>query len=113
MKKLYTIVHLVLVLFTLLFCTVKGQNRIEMIPYRLIPNYDATCHRGIEVEIIKPVTFNGLSTIYSYEIEEIIVDRVIFETTNQFAQNEVFEIDGKHYYLLRVPYTGANWNNGI
>ena len=111
MKKLFTIVHLVLVLLTLLFCTAKGQSDVEMIPYRLLPSHDVSC--PISIEIIKPVSFNGLSTIYSYEIEEIIIDRVIFETTNQFAQNEVFEIDGKHYYLLRVPYTGANWNNGI
>ena len=113
MKRLFTVAHVLLVLITLLVCTIRGQSGVEMIPYRLIPNYDTTCHRGIEVEIIKPVTFNGLSAIYSYEIEEIIIDRVIFETTNPFAQNEIFEIDNRYYYLLRVPYTGAVWNNGI
>ena len=108
MKKLFTIVHLVLVLLTLLFCTAKGQSDVEMIPYRLLPSHDVSC--PISIEIIKPVSFNGLSTIYSQEIEDIIIDRIVFELTNQFAQNEVFSIDDKYYYLLRVPYTGVFWN---
>ena len=107
MKKLFTAVHIVLVLVTLLFCTVKGKIKVEVIPYRLIPSNDIHC--PIDIEIIEPVTFNGLAEFYSREIEEIIVDRVIYETTNPFAQNEVFYIDHKSYYLLRVPYTGVSW----
>ena len=54
MKKLFTAVHIVLVLVTLLFCTVKGQIKVEVIPYRLIPSNDIHC--PIDIEIIEPVT---------------------------------------------------------
>ena len=108
MKRLYSIVHIAIVAGTLLFCSLKGQSGVEMIPYRLLPSHDVSC--PIEIEIIKPVSFGSLSTFYSQEIADIIIDRIVFELTNQFAQNEVFSIDDKYYYLLRVPYTGVFWN---
>ena len=107
MKQLYSIAHIVLVLATLLFCTIKGQNKVEVIPYRLIPSNDMHC--PIDIEIIKPVTLNGLRAIYSVEIEEVIIDRVVFETNNPFSQSEICIIDDEHYYLLRIPYTGIQW----
>ena len=108
MKRLFSVIHIVLVIVTFMFCTAKGQYRIEMVPYRLVPAFDEGCH--LEIEIIRPVALNGLPVIYSIELEEVIIDRIVFETTNQFAKNEVFTIDNKHYYLLRIPYTGVNWN---
>ena len=51
----------------------------------------------------------GVPLIYEDEFIEVIKERVVFETTNPFAQNEIFSIDGKQYYLLRVPYTGVSW----
>jgi hypothetical protein len=95
---------------TLLLCTSKlsgNQSKVEMIPFRVIPTGDITCPIGIE--IIQPITMLGVSILYNDELEEIIMDRAIFEVTNPFAQNEIFEIDGKSYYLLRIPYTGVIW----
>ena len=111
MKRLFSVIHIVLVIVTFVFCAAKGQYTVEMIPYRLVPAFDEGCH--LEIEIIRPITLHGLPVIYSAELEDVIIDRIVYETTNQFAQNEVFTIDSKHYYLLRVPYTGAVWNNGI
>ena len=51
----------------------------------------------------------GVPVIYEDEFVEVIKERVVFEVTNPFAHNEIFSIDGKQYYLLRVPYTGVNW----
>ena len=78
-----------------------------MIPYRLVPSGDVSC--PIVIEIIHPITMMDIPAVYNDELQEIIMDRAIFEVTNPFAQNEVFEIDGKLYYLLRVPYTGVVW----
>tara|TARA_R100001377_G_scaffold81198_1_gene60582 strand:- start:1288 stop:1626 length:339 start_codon:yes stop_codon:yes gene_type:complete len=111
MKKfLGTVIHIVLVFGTLLLCTSKlssNQSKVEMIPYRLVPSGDVTC--PMDIEIIQPLTMVGIPILYNDELEEIIMDRIVFEITNPFAQNEIFKIDDKFYYLLRVPYTGAIW----
>ena len=98
MKKI-----LLLIIFGLLF---GSQKMIEMIPYRIIPAYNG-CH--VEIEIIDPITFSGMVRVHAAETEEIILDRIVYELTNPFAQNEIFKIDDKFYYLLRVPYTGTIW----
>lgn len=107
MKRLYSAVHILLTVVTLLFCTVKGQVKPEVVPYRLIPTSDIYC--PIEIEIVKPVTFDNMNRIYSYEVEEIIIDRIVFETTNPFNQGEIFMVDDDYYFLLRIPYTGVQW----
>ena len=107
MKRLYSILHITLVAGTLLFCSLKGQVAPEVIPYRLIPSSDMHC--PIDIEIVKPVTFDNMNKIYSYEVEEIIINRIVFETTNPFSQGEVFIVDDKYYFLLRIPYTGVQW----
>ena len=43
------------------------------------------------------------------EIEEILIDRIVFEETNRYAVNEVFIIDDQPYLLVRVPFTGFEW----
>ena len=83
------------------------QNKVEMIPYRLIPSMDIEC--PIQIEIIHPISMLGVPVIYEDEFVEVIKERVVFEVTNPFAHNEIFSIDGKQYYLLRVPYTGVSW----
>tara|TARA_Y100000389_G_scaffold1650_1_gene1661 strand:- start:87 stop:410 length:324 start_codon:yes stop_codon:yes gene_type:complete len=107
MKRLFSIVHILLTAGTLLFCTLKGQVGAEVIPYRLIPSTDIHC--PIDIEIVKPVTFDNMNRIYSYEVEEIIIERIVFETTNPFSQGNTFIIDDKYYFLLRIPYTGVQW----
>ena len=102
-----TIIHILLVFFTFVAVLKGNQNSVEMIPYRLLPAYDADCH--IEIEIINPVTMGGMVEIHAEETKEIILDRIIYEITNPSAHNEVFIIDGNYYYLLRVPYTGSLW----
>jgi len=111
MKRILgSIIHILLVIGTLLLCTSKlngMQNKVEMIPYRLVPSMDIEC--PIQIEIIHPISMLGVPVIYEDEFVEVIKERVVFEVTNPFAHNEIFSIDGKQYYLLRVPYTGVSW----
>ena len=112
MKKfLATILHIVLVIGMLVLCSSKlngNQFEVEMIPYRIVPSGDVNC--PMDIEIIHPLTMTGIPIVYSDELEEIIMDRISFEIINPFAQNEIFNIDDKSYYLLRIPYTGTLWN---
>lgn len=85
-------------------------QRIEIVPYRLVPSYDVHCQ--ISVELVEPSTFLTIPDIYKEEIYEILIERVVFEETNPFAQNEAFRIDDKTYQLVKLPNTGDTWYNG-
>tara|TARA_R100000008_G_scaffold79507_1_gene61215 strand:- start:1405 stop:1707 length:303 start_codon:yes stop_codon:yes gene_type:complete len=95
------------VFLTLLWVTtLRGQQQVEIIPYQIIPGYGIDC--PLEIQLIKPITTQGIVRAYEEELVEIFIDRIIFENTNQWAVNETFIVDGKHYHLLRLPYTGYN-----
>tara|TARA_B100001094_G_scaffold169270_1_gene163729 strand:- start:1300 stop:1641 length:342 start_codon:yes stop_codon:yes gene_type:complete len=98
---------ILIILSTLGLLYANVQLRAEMIPYRLTPSADMGCH--LDIEIIQPIQLNGLPKIHSDEVVEVIYDRIAYELTNPFARSEMFSIDGKWYYLIRVPYTGAEW----
>ena len=41
---------------------------------------------------------------------QIIMDRIVFEETSQWSNREMFYIDNKSYYLVRLPFTdGQQW----
>ena len=94
-----------LAMLSMLFGSV--QLKPEMIPYRLVPSMDMGCH--LDIEIIQPIQLNGLPRMHSDEVVEVIYQRIAYELTNPYARSEMFSIDGKLFYLIRVPYTGANW----
>ena len=48
--------------------------------------------------------------IHREETLEIIYERINFETVNPNQSNQIFCIDQRSYYLIRIPYTGTIWN---
>ena len=103
----WTIIHIVVAVITIM-SVVRGQQRAELVPYRMVPDQVYGCH--FVIEIIQPVQADGLVKVHKEEVIEILEDRIVFEETNQWAINETFFIDGKPYLLLRVPYTmGESW----
>jgi|14BtaG_2_1085337.scaffolds.fasta_scaffold37591_3 hypothetical protein len=106
MRRLLSVIHILLVLAAFILCTVRSQAIIEIIPYRIIPAYDGC---DVEIEIINPITDDGIISFHASETKEIILDRIIYELTSPLTYNDVFTIDGKPYYLIRIPYTGATW----
>jgi hypothetical protein len=89
----------------LLFVTVlSGQGVVEMVTYRLLPTYDIEC--PFEIEVLRPVQLESLIPVQSDETLEILKERIIFEETNPFAVNEAFSIDGKYYFLIKLPHDG-------
>ena len=105
---------LVFLIFCLVFCIVNGvygQQKPEMIPYRLIPNdYYPDDHLELEIELIHPYTMENMVKTHREETLEIIYERINFETINPDQNNQIFYIDQKLYYLIRIPYTGTIWN---
>ena len=85
----------------------NSQLKPEMVPYRLVPSIDMGCH--VDIEIIQPVKLDRLTKTHSDQVIERIYQRIAYELTNPYARSEMFSIDGKLFYLIRVPYTGASW----
>ena len=51
-----------------------------------------------------------LLTTKPEETMEIVMDRIVYEETSQYAMREMFYIDDKPYYLVRLPFTdGQQW----
>ena len=111
MKK-YTLslIHLIIVVVTFILSGLLAQERPEMIPYRLVPGDGVyNCRLEFEVEIINPYQVENLVEVHREETIEIIYERIYFEVLHPNYQNEIFKIDDKLYYLIRVPYTGVEW----
>tara|TARA_B100000424_G_C22897386_1_gene477272 strand:- start:441 stop:860 length:420 start_codon:yes stop_codon:yes gene_type:complete len=111
MKK-YTLslIHLIIVVVTFILSGLLAQERPEMIPYRLVPGDGVyNCRLEFEVEIINPYQVENLVEVHREETIEIIYERIYFEVLHPHYQNEIFKIDNKLYYLIRVPYTGVEW----
>ena len=108
-------IHLLIAIVTFIFVTsLKGQviqTKPEMIPYRLTPDLEMGCH--FIIDIIEPLHFGRVPVVLEEETKEIIYERIVFEITNPYATSSIFEIDDKQYFLIRIPYTGADWDNGL
>jgi hypothetical protein len=82
----------------------------EMVPYRLLPcDYSPNAFLELEIEIIAPITTDGFPAVHKAETLEIFYERINFEVVNPERRNEMFKIDGKLYYLIRLPFNGVPW----
>ena len=117
MKKFtLSVIHFAIALLVLVFMVSRldGQGYpnantpLEMVPYRLVPSDDLQCN--IEIEIIEPASFNNMVEVYSDEIREILRERIVFEIVNPHSASEMFIIDERYYYLIRLPNTGELWH---
>ena len=64
----------------------------------------------MEIELVHPYTIETMVRVHKKETLDIIYERIEFETINPEGRNQIFKIDGRLYYLIRVPYTGASWD---
>ncbi len=106
-----SLIHFIIALLAFMFGgNLHGQVKPEMIPYRLIPaDYHPDSLLEIEIEIIQPYAIDNLVRVHREEVLEIIYQRIEFEILNPQSHNQIFKIDGKLYYLIRIPYTGVSW----
>ena len=86
----------------------KAGQKVEMVPYRLSATYDGACY--LDIDIVEPYSFNNMVEAHSEEVKEILLERIVYEIVNPYSQNELFTIDGRYYYLIRLPHTGEIWH---
>ena len=109
MKKLnFSVIHIILVLLVFLYEAISAQQPLEIIPYRFVPAGDLSC--WVDIEIVEPVSIQALIGIHKEEVIEIIKERVGFELVNPMEQSQLFSIDDKLYYLVKLPYDySSHW----
>ena len=108
MKKT-TINLLKIILVFITFGVVLRGDQPELIPYQIIPlDPIPDCRLELGVELIHPFKIENLPEPQKEETLELIYKRIAYEVSNPNKQAGMFEIDGKMYHLIRIPYTGAS-----
>ena len=123
MKKItISLIHVIIVALTFL-SVVRGQNLDyyvdsdfellpippELVPYQIVPlDPVPDCRLEMGIELIFPQAIMNMPEPQKEETLEIIYQRVAFEISNPDKSAGLFQVDGRMYHLVRIPYTGAS-----
>ena len=123
-KTTLSIIHLIIVVLTFV-SVLKGQNLDyyvdsdfellpippELVPYQIVPlDPVPDCRLEMGIELIYPQSIMNMPEPQKEETLEIIYKRVAFEISNPDKSAGLFQVDGRMYHLIRIPYTGASTN---
>ena len=123
MKRItISVIHLIIVAITFL-SVIRGQNLDyyvdsnfellpippELVPYQIVPlDPVPDCRLEMGIELIYPQSIMNMPEPQKEETLEIIYQRVAFEISNPDKSAGLFQVDGRMYHLVRIPYTGAS-----
>ena len=123
MKRIMiSIIHVILVALTFL-SVARGQGLDyyvdsdfellpippELIPYQIVPlDPVPDCRLEMGIELIYPQAIMNMPEPQKEETLQIIYQRVAFEISNPEKSAGLFQVDGRMYHLVRIPYTGAS-----
>ena len=83
----------------------------ELVPYQIVPlDPVPDCRLEMGIELIYPQSIMNMPEPQKEETLEIIYKRVAFEISNPDKSAGLFQVDGRMYHLIRIPYTGASTN---
>ena len=123
-KTTLSIIHLIIVVLTFV-SVLRGQNLDyyvdsdfellpippELVPYQIVPlDPVPDCRLEMGIELIYPQSIMNMPEPQREETLEIIYKRVAFEISNPDKSAGLFQVDGRMYHLIRIPYTGASTN---
>jgi hypothetical protein len=121
-KITISLIHVIIVTITFL-SVIRGQNLDyyvdsdfellpippELVPYQIVPlDPVPDCRLEMGVELIYPQSLMSMPEPQKEETLQIIYQRVAFEISNPDKSAGLFQIDGRMYHLVRIPYTGAS-----
>tara|TARA_B100000214_G_C23692130_1_gene501343 strand:- start:62 stop:454 length:393 start_codon:yes stop_codon:yes gene_type:complete len=121
-KITISLIHVIIVALTFL-SVVRGQNLDyyvdsdfellpippELVPYQIVPlDPVPDCRLEMGIELIFPQAIMNMPEPQKEETLEIIYQRVAFEISNPNKSAGLFQVDGRMYHLVRIPYTGAS-----
>ena len=127
MKRItLSVIHVLIVIMAMIFGSkLRGQNidryvnsefelkpiPPELVPYQIVPlDPVPDCRLEMGIELIYPQSIMNLPEPQREETLEIIYKRVAFEISNPEKSAGLFQVDGRMYHLIRIPYTGASTN---
>ena len=125
MKRItLSVIHVLIVIMAMIFGSkLRGQNidryvnsdfellpiPPELVPYQIVPlDPVPDCRLEMGIELIYPQSIMNLPEPQREETLEIIYKRVAFEISNPEKSAGLFQVDGRMYHLVRIPYTGAS-----
>ena len=121
-KTTLSIIHIIIVALTFI-SVVRGQNLDyyvdsdfellpippELVPYQIVPlDPIPDCRLEMGIELIYPQSIMNMPEPQKEETLQIIYQRVAFEISNPEKSAGLFQVDGRMYHLVRIPYTGAS-----
>ena len=123
MKRIIvSLIHVVLVALTFI-SVARGQNLDyyvdedfellpippEMVPYQIVPlDPVPDCRLEMGIRLIYPLSIVDLPDPQKEETLQIIYKRIAYEISNPEKFAGLFQVDGRMYHLVRIPYTGAS-----
>ena len=117
-----SIIHLIVVVLTFV-SVLRGQNLDyyvdsdfellpippELVPYQIVPlDPIPDCRLEMGIELIYPQSITDMPEPQREETLQIIYKRIAYEISNPDRTAGLFQIDGRMYHLIRIPYTGAS-----
>jgi len=117
-----SVIHLIIVVLTFV-SVIRGQNLDyyvdsdfellpippELVPYQIVPlDPVPDCRLEMGIELIYPQSIMNMPEPQKEETLQIIYQRVAFEISNPDKSAGLFQVDGRMYHLVRIPYTGAS-----
>lgn len=89
-------------------------ERPELVPYMIVPidPHPGDCNLEVGIRLVHPYNVENMQEPQQRETLEIIYKRIGFEIVNPEKSAGLFQVDGKLYHLIRIPYTGASESYG-
>ena len=121
-KTTLSIIHLIVVVLTFV-SVLRGQNLDyytdsnfellpippELVPYQIVPlDPVPDCRLEMGIKLIYPQSITDMPEPQREETLQIIYKRIAYEISNPDRTAGLFQIDGRMYHLIRIPYTGAS-----
>ena len=114
--KWYSVLIWIVVFLLICVTPLKGQRvvRPELVPYQIVPIdlQPGDCNLEVGIRLVHPYNVENMQEPQQRETLEIIYQRIGYEIVNPQMSAGMFEIDGKLYHLIRIPYTGASEDYG-
>tara|TARA_R100001369_G_C3200484_1_gene145675 strand:+ start:96 stop:494 length:399 start_codon:yes stop_codon:yes gene_type:complete len=108
---------IILVMFNFLPGQMRGVLSLkpELIPYQIVPaDIIPDSRLEVVIELMFPYDSNSMLGQQYDETLDIIYERIEYELINPHKNAGAFQIDGRVYHLIRIPYNGLSkdFNSG-